>query len=292
MFHMPSAADWAAVPLVSPAVQAFGTALGKGVLSFAIIAVLLVVAGRCGPRVAGIAAALPLTTAPTLMWLAAKDAPDYSIRAATNSMWATVAFAFFALAYAQLCMRFRPLLTLFTSLFGSAVIAALLASWPTSRSQTVIITLILCATIRHFMPKGENTPNDGAYADNKSLPVLEISIVAGSVCAVIVFFSDLLPAQWAAVLASAPVVGASLAFATHRNLQPDATRRLLMGYVDGCAAKIVYCFVFAQLLRDNGVVFACVAAVGACLAVTAALNVGHILPGLREAATFKRKLVR
>jgi hypothetical protein len=261
---------WVSALLANPEFAA----LLKGGISVVCVAGVLQLARRWGSRAAGIVAALPFAAAPALVWLATKEAPDYALRAASNAMWASAAYAFFALVYSLMCTRFRALPTLLAALLASVIAVILLTAWPTSRTQTLFFSLALCAAIRHFMPRPATAEMPLA---SSSSAVINTALVSGIVCAAIIYLSDFLPAQWAGVLACAPVVGAALSFSAHRRLSIGATQSMLLGYVDGCASRIVYCYVFAYLLREHGVAIATIAAMAACIATALALNVRQLL---------------
>ncbi|TAG01102.1 MAG: hypothetical protein EAZ43_12235 [Betaproteobacteria bacterium] len=248
----------------------------KTAITVMCVAAVLWIGRQFGDRASGILAGLPVVTAPTLMWLATRDVPDFAIRAAVNVMSATAAYAFFALLYAHLCTKLRAVTCLAVALAVSLLVAALFVSIPASRMQTLIVALIVCAAIRWFMPEpmqGVRTPSVPAAAKPPlQIPIWAVAMNAGLVCGGIIYFSAYLPAHWVGMLASVPIIGATIAISAHQRLGVPQARRGLIGYVEGCGVKILFCFVFAETLRAQGLALATLYAIVACAVMVMLLN--------------------
>ncbi|TAG50327.1 MAG: hypothetical protein EAZ30_01135 [Betaproteobacteria bacterium] len=248
----------------------------KTAITVMCVAAVLWIGRQFGDRASGILAGLPVVTAPTLMWLATRDVPDFAIRAAVNVMSATAAYAFFALLYAHLCTKLRAVTCLAVALAVSLMIAALFVSIPATRLQTLLLALFVCAAIRWFMPElmqGVRTPSVPAAAKPAlQIPIWAVAMNAGLVCGGIIFFSAYLPAHWVGMLASVPLIGATIAISAHQRLGVPQARRGLVGYVEGCGVKIVFCFVFAETLRGHGLALATLYAIATCAVMVVLLN--------------------
>jgi hypothetical protein len=251
-------------------------ALVKSVITALCVATVLWMGRKFGDRASGVLAGLPIVTAPTLMWLATQPAPDFAIRAAVNSMSATAAYAFFALFYAHLCTRLRALYCLAVALALSLLIASLFVSIPASRIQTLIAALALCAAIRWFMPApapdAASTTTFAATKPPLQIPIWAVATNAGVVCGAIIYFGAHLPAHWVGMLASVPIIGATIAIAAHVRLGVTQARRGLIGYVEGSGVKVVFCFAFAEMLRGHGIWLATLTAVAASAAMVVSMN--------------------
>ncbi len=263
-----------------------GAALFKSAVTVVCVACVLWAGGKFGERVSGVLAGLPIVTAPTLIWLATRDVPDFAIRAAVNAMSATAAYGFFALAYAWLCSELRARFCLAVALAVSLVLAALFVTIPASREQTFFIAILVCAVIRWFMPNPEAVPPNAkrtAPGPSVRIPIWMVALNSGLVCGSIVYFSDFFPAHYVGMLAALPIIGSTVAYSTHLRNGVMATRKSLVGYVDGCMVKILFCFVFAHLLRSNGLVQTTIISTLVCAAVVMLMNVRAFLPKPAEA---------
>ncbi|MBZ8141339.1 MFS transporter [Rubrivivax gelatinosus] len=90
----------------------------KVVLTAATVWVVMVVAGRSGRRLAGVAAALPTITAPTLAWLIHERGVGFAMDAAIASVSACAMLAIFTLGYALASRRRGHVCALLCGLAG------------------------------------------------------------------------------------------------------------------------------------------------------------------------------
>ncbi|MGL4232454.1 MAG: hypothetical protein ACRDAM_07460 [Casimicrobium sp.] len=261
--------------MTADAFAQFGLALGKGLLTVAIVYLVIVISRRFNTRVAGAFAGLPTTTAPTLILLALSLPPDYAIRAAIGAMWASAAYAGFALVFSYACMRMRTAASTAISLAVCSLFAVGFMAWPFAARETLVATLLICVAIRVLLPTEPTkivigSASGGGHKHRLVTP-FAVAICAGIASSVIAFTSEWLPAQYAGMLAAAPVIGATLAASANYNDGPSVARRLMAGYIDGCISKIVFCFVFAILLRKYGVVITVLSASWICLGAAGVL---------------------
>ena len=233
--------------------------------------VVLMIARRAGSRLAGSVAGLPTTVAPALLLLAAGNAPDYAIRASIAAMWASAAYATFALCYARLCPHLKVLPTTTIAISTSVGIAILFSALPLSRTESLFGTILFCAAVRYFLPalRAINAADVSASAaPPKPLSVTQVAMIAGAVSMSVYVVSGFVPAYIVGMIAAAPIIGATVAAVAHHANGPRASQSLMAGYVDGCIAKIVFCFVFATLLRSHGVAISLIAAIILCAATS------------------------
>jgi hypothetical protein len=249
------------------------TALFHAALAGFAVAAVLAVSKQFSRVVSGVVAGLPLTTAPGLILLASANevAPDYAIRAATAGMWVAAGSALFALGFAYLCARMSLRWTTVTCLVSSVLIGWLFLAWPASYPEALVMTLLICAAVRWLLPQqgGEilsasSNASPALAVSMKTTALLTATLVGGVSLA-----SAWMPAGVTGLFVALPIIGATLAYRTQANSGTAATRRMLVGYVDGCVSKIVFCFIFAYLLRKYGVGISAMAAISLCLASSA-----------------------
>ena len=252
--------------------QTMITAAWSTVLTIAVVVAVLLIARRNGSRLAGAVAGLPTSVAPALVLLACSGSLDYAIHAAVAAMWASAAYATFALCYAHLC-RFVPvaLSTVLAVATGIAV-ALLFRAWPFSLNEGLVFALLFCAVVRYFLPQLESTIKPATNVSPSSTRSLTlVAAMAGFVSVSVYALSGLVPPHIVGMFAAAPIVGATVAAFAHRTSGPRAAQGLMAGYVDGCIARIIFCFVFASLLRSHGVAISLIAALTLCVAATVLL---------------------
>ncbi|MET0208206.1 MAG: hypothetical protein ABW220_04145, partial [Burkholderiaceae bacterium] len=119
------------------------------------LGVLLVLgaADRCGPRIAGMTAALPLVTAPTLAWLAHEQGVDFAVGASIGSVAACAMLALFALAYALAARRWCSAVALLAGGAAIAVMTVPTVAASTSLAHALALALVACALVRSAMPR-------------------------------------------------------------------------------------------------------------------------------------------
>ncbi len=254
-------------------IELFAKAMLHAALAGTAVIVVLTIAKRFSQVVSGIVAGLPLTTAPSLILLANAGTPDYAIRAATSAMWVAAGSAFFALGFAYLCARLSTRWTTFVSLAFSVVIACLFLSWPVSYREALIMTLLICAAVRWLLPRDAElfVKPQTAFSSEASVSVKTTGLFTALIVGAVSLSSAWLPAAITGLFVALPIIGATLAYRTQVNAGTGATRKMLAGYVDGCVAKIVFCFIFAYLLRKYGVGLSTMAGLSLCLASSAIL---------------------
>jgi uncharacterized membrane protein (GlpM family) len=247
--------------------------LCNALLASLVVFIVIAIAKRFSGLIAGAVAGLPFTTVPSLVLLAEAAQPDYAIRAATSAMWGSAAYALFALCFAYLCTRLSAHATTLVSLALSLLIAWLFLAWPVSYREALVMTLLICVSVLWLLPK----TNDGR---DQALNMLKTSVISkptcvttnlsvimsGSMAAFVTLSAAWLPANVAGLLIALPVIGTTLAYRTHVNEGALAVQQMLRGYVNGCVAKIVFCFIFAYLLRQYGVGISTMAAMSLCVA--------------------------
>lgn len=224
---------------------------------------LVLVAARLGGRrMAGVLAALPTITAPTLAWTAWEQGTGFAVQAAIGSVASCAALAMFALAYVHASRRLAALHAM-----ACGLAAAALVMWPAQlASQTLPAALSLALGFTLLAWARLPTPGTAAIGASRSgrTSLLALCAVAG----LTVLATTLGPALGpfaTGLLASLPLVSGPLAMAEHAVSGHQASTEFLRGYVRGLFGKAAFGALFALLAPGAGVLLAlALGALAAC----------------------------
>jgi hypothetical protein len=212
----------------------------KAMLTAMSVVVLTKLGQRAGRQVAGIVAALPITTAPSLLWLADEYGTAFAAHSAIASVGACAMLAAFALAYAYAARRRCALVALAIALAACAMAAlpAMAASVGLVPSAGLALAAVAIAT--RALPRGLPEALGAA-----PLPACVCGLLSGAVAAVAAAASPVLGSLGSGIVASMPVTGAALAANAHVALGPGGAQRFLAGYVRGLPGRAAFGAVFA-----------------------------------------------
>jgi hypothetical protein len=241
--------------------------LCKALLTAITVVVVVLMARRSGRRIAGIVAALPTVTAPALLWIAHVQGDAFAAHAAVASVAACAMLAAFALAYAGLLGRGGVALALSGGAAGAALVA--LPAWLASDDLrwASALALAACVAALRLMPHGIAPLSERRAAS----PVAAI-VVAAPLSALVAAFGPALGSAAAGLLASLPVISATVAAVEHATLGPAAAGRFLRGYAEGLVGKAVFGAVFALAAVPLGAFAALLLALGAMAVASVALE--------------------
>jgi hypothetical protein len=230
--------------------------------------VLLVMAAgrRGGRRFGGMVAALPLITAPTLAWIVHADGVDLAVEVAIGSTAACAMMALFAFGYAVAARHHRAAVALLCGL-GSALLLALPALMASrNAADALVLAVATCALVGLCMPAGGE---DVAPRHRSTRAMLPVAAAAAGVVALAASVGPTLGGFTTGVLASLPVITASVAMFEHTACGHRAASHFLRGYVGGLMGKAAFGVVFAWLAPHAGAVAALAAACGCVAAMSA-----------------------
>jgi hypothetical protein len=259
--------------------QALGRALVTGAFVFAVLWLLR----RGGLRLSGLVAAVPVLSAPALLWMCVDHGAAYAAPACTAALLATALSACFALAYGRLAARCRPL----HALLLAAALAGL-AALGTQDVHGLGATLLLAALVLPLARTLLGAPGPGAaprplqWPRDAALTVGASALVSGALA---------LAAPWlgprnSGLLAALPVVSSTSALLLHARHGAAPARSFLRGYVEGLAAKCAFLAVLAALLPLLSAAAAWALALAAALVL---LKLPPALRGLRAASAPGRR---
>jgi len=232
----------------------------KAALTGAAVLMVMAVMRWGGRRTAGLAAALPIITAPTLGWLSHESSVAFAVEAAIGSVAACAMLAAFALCYARAARVGGAFAALLAGLAGAAL-TALPAEWASGQLVDALAVAFLgCALARAAMPD-EPVVAQGRPASPLSMGAVAcvasvISLIAASIGPSIGGFAT-------GLVSSLPLITGAVAMAEHATAGHRAAGRFLSGYVGGLFGKAMFGCVFAVLAPLTG---APLALLSGCLA--------------------------
>lgn len=198
-----------------------------------LVALVLVLARAAGPRAAGIAAAMPWVSAPTLAWLVLDQGPVFAGRAAAGAVVAIGALSLFVLGYAALSAG-RPGRALAGGLCLAALatlpLAVLAAHPPLSLSAAAAAWLCAARALSRRPAASGAAPSP--------CPLGVAALAAGSGSVLLAGLAPSLGAQTVGIAAAMPVVGAPVLLGLHRQAGVSAGLHFLRGYLDGLCINL------------------------------------------------------
>ena len=245
----------------------------KAGLAAATVSIVMAVARCSGRRLAGVVAALPIITAPTLAWLTHERGVSFAVSAAIASVSACAMLAGFSVGYALSAPHGGKLRSLLCGLAGALVLA-----WPAfAASDSLIESLMLglgCSVLALWgIPR---TACGGAARSRQHHSLGWTALSTGSLTALAVTVGPALGEFATGLLASLPVIGAAVAMVEHTHGGHRAAASFLHGYAWGLLGKAAFGTAFVLLAPHAGAPAALTLAC-ACAALMALVRPGHLL---------------
>jgi hypothetical protein len=233
--------------------------LFKAVMTAAMVLLVMAVAGRSGRRWAGVAAALPTITAPTLAWLLHDRGEAFAVNAAVASVSASAVLAGFSLGYAWASRRGGVLSGLGWGLAGGLAMA-----WPAfaasaSLSHALVLSLGCSALAVGFIPAG---PRERSARRRSHRLLACAAIAAGGTTALAATLAPVLGSVAIGLLASLPVISGAVAMVEHASGGHRAAAVFLRGYAWGLFGKAAFGAAFVLLTPHTGAPAALILACG------------------------------
>jgi hypothetical protein len=236
----------------------FKAALTAGTVFFVTVA-----ARHLGQRAAGVVAALPIITAPTLAWVSHEQGVQFAVEAAVGSVSACAILAIFALAYARGSRHGGAITALACGLAGALAIALPAAAVSARLGEALALALVCCAIAFVGLPVAGKQVEQSQRS--RIAPFL-VSVIAGALTAVAATIGPNLGGFATGLLSSLPLIGGGVAILEHMTSGSRAARNFLHGYVRGLFGKTAFGAVFALLAARVGVPSAlALAIVTACI---------------------------
>jgi hypothetical protein len=215
---------------------------------------VVVAAARClGQRAAGVMAAFPIITAPTLAWVSHEQGVGFAVSAAVGSVSACAIMAIFALAYAR-GSRLGGVCTALACGLAGALVVGLPAAIASARlEEALALALVCCSFAMVCLPVGRKRV---APVRQSRLTAVAVALVCGGLSALAATIGPELGGFATGLLCSLPLIGGSVAILEHATSGPRAAQQFLHGYVRGLFGKTAFGAVFALLAVHVGAAWA------------------------------------
>jgi hypothetical protein len=224
---------------------------------------------RWGHSVSGWISGLPLIAGPLSMFLAAGEGAAFAAETAATTLQATAAAGGHCLVFGLAARRgSRWPAALVAGWLAFVAVAALLGAVALPPAAALVLNGVLLALQLRALPA---PPGPAAPVP---IPPLEIGVriaAAMAFAAAIVLGSSVLGPRLSGILLTFPIVGSVLPAFTLALYGPQATQRLLRGFLRGLYAFAAFHFVVATALPAMPGVLAYALAVGAAVVTTAVL---------------------
>ncbi len=218
--------------------------LGGALLTALVVAGVLLLARHLGPRAAGVLAALPTVTAPTLAWISYERGPAFAAAASIAGVSACAMLAAFAVGYTRAPRRGGSLVAL-----GCGVASAALVAWPVQQASgalwsAVTLAVASCVLALRCMPCPPAADASPLVRTGRLMPT---AAAAGTLTAVCASLASTLGSFAAGLLSSLPIISGAVVLVEHGRHGPVAAARFLRGYVGGLFGKAAFGTAFAWL---------------------------------------------
>ena len=242
----------------------------KAGLTTAMVLVVMVVARRSGRRWAGVAAALPTITAPTLAWLVHERGVSFAVNAAIASVSTCAMLAIFSAGYVFAARHGGKNWAL-----ACGLASALALAWPAFLASGCLTDALLlglgCSALALLsIPFGHHEPQS---APRPRRSMATPALLAGSLTALAATAGPALGSFATGVLSSLPVISAAVAMVEHAQGGHRAATSFLRGYTWGLFGKAAFGAVFVLLAPRAGAPIALALACG-CAGLMAVVKIG------------------
>ena len=221
----------------------------KAALTAATVFAVVTAARHLGRRAAGVMAALPIITAPTLAWVSHEQGVAFAVSAAVGSVSASAIMAIFALAYARGSRLGGVGTALACGLAGALAIAVPAAMVSARLGAALALALVCCSVALVAVPVRARL---AAPVRQSRLAPVAVALVSGGLCALAATIGPDLGGFATGLLSSLPLIGGGVAVLEHATSGPSAAERFLHGYVRGLFGKTAFGAVFALLAVHVG----------------------------------------
>ena len=221
----------------------------KAVLTAGTVFFVTAAARYVGQRAAGVVAALPIITAPTLAWVSHEQGVQFAVSAAVGSVSACAILAIFALAYARGSRHGGAGTALACGLAGALAIALPASAVSARLAEALALALACCSIAFVALPYSGKPVEPGRRS--RAAPIL-VSLVAGGLTAIAATIGPELGGFATGLLSSLPLIGGGVAILEHATSGERAAQNFLHGYVRGLFGKAAFGAVFAMLAARLG----------------------------------------
>jgi hypothetical protein len=241
--------------------SAWGSGGCKAILTALVVAAVLMTVRIFGRRAAGVLAGLPTISAPAFVWVAMDRGAEFASQTAVGGIAACGLFALFSVTYERVGRRVCPMASLLVSLGMVGILAALV---PVANQPTWFVlggAVAMCALALSILPNPSVTSQ---MVKRHRFDLVATAIIAGIASALITVYAEFLGAFWCGIVASLPIISASVVVHQHTTASQRDVQRFLRGYVLGLIGKAFFAAAFSVVILYGTVAVA----LGAALALS------------------------
>jgi len=214
------------------------TSLAHAALSAAAVGVLLATLRRAGPRAAGLAAAVPISSLPALFWLSLERGGGYATHAVLGSLWGTGLTVLLGAGFARAALVVHAGWA--ATVAGVATVALAAATWQLATLPVAAALLALAAVVVGRAATPRIPAHDGERRGSARDATLVAMASAGAMSLVVTELSRRSAPQFCGLIAAIPIIGMFTTCAGYRQGGAPRMLRVLGGYLDGMAAKAAF----------------------------------------------------
>ncbi len=245
------------------------------------VALVMVVARHSSQRFAGLVAALPTVSAPTLVWLIQEHGPAFAVKAAIGSVSSCAMLAAFALAYATTARRGGVVVALLAGLSGALALAMPAMLMSDNLASATLLAVVACTIAMATMPGLSACATRGRTTGGQAAGT---ALVAGGLSVLAVAIGPALGTFATGLLSSLPTVSGAVAVIEHAAGGHRAVEQFLRGFVAGLFGKIAFFAAFVLLTHPLGAAWSlALACVAGCAATALLARVLHFSKTLQAA---------
>ena len=243
----------------------------KAMVTGCSVALVMWLARRWCRCLAGIVSGLPIITAPALMWVAQQQGAEFAARAAVASVAAGAMLVALVVGFVRVAPRWGAA----AGLAAGGAAAALLVLPTEAVSGSLAASLLVgCASCVLGLLAVPATVAARAVPRDRRFELATCSTLAGSVTAATTWVGPWLGSFAAGLLASLPMVSASVAIAEYAGGGHAAATQFLRGVVGGLFGRSLFCAVFAIAVVPAGIWAAIALSCAAALLASCAIARG------------------
>jgi len=215
----------------------FIASLAKAALSAAVVGALLMMLRRASPRASGLAAAVPINSAPALFWLSFDQGGAFAANAALGALWGTGLTVLLGIAFARLALRFHVAWAGALACVAVATTVLLTGAQPAALTVVTALALTTILVGQVAQPQPEYAPR---RRDSRARDAVLSMGTAGGMSLLVSELSRYGGPQFCGLVATIPVICFAALQAAHRQGGVSLMVQVLDGYLSGMLAKAAF----------------------------------------------------
>lgn len=245
--------------------------LGIRIVATAVIVIGVALAvERLGPAIGGALAGLPIVIGPGFFFIARDHSAAFTADAGTASLLSLCATEAFLLAYCWVAFRHRPALALGAATLAWFVMVFLLLPLP-PRVFLALGMFVCAAVLARWIGQRFRSVAAGRKAAGGHLLLIVRGVAAGILVAAATLAADYLGSGWSGFIMTYPIGFSVISVTVHQRAGASTVIATLHSAMLGVASLAAFSFTLSFSIETIGTMPALTAALGASVAVTAAL---------------------